>query len=204
MSSPRQKRTRSPSPMPRPRTELIRESGEKGSASTHWDQTKNRSSYTASRRWGTRTQNSGRGENKNGNKGKKPYNPFTIYAEYNAKHNTGKSYCGYYYHSTRIAKRGTDLVFNEAKQKFQAMQTDNKVEWGDVREILFWFKKTIDQQYRNMMWHFLNTECEKCQFWDDVYRKHIAQVNNEPAVPIQELTDEEMLQAAIEMDGASE
>lgn len=78
---------------------------------------------------------------------------------------------------------------------------DNKVEWKEVREMLFWFKKTMDQHYRNMMWHFLYTDCEKCNFWDDVYTKTVAHVDH---VAPQELTDEEMLRAAMEIDGSAE
>lgn len=110
------------------------------------------------------------------------------------------SYCGFYWHSTRLARKGTDLIFNLCKQEFQKRMNDNKVEWGDVREILFMLKKEMDQGYRNMLWHFRYTQCEKCTYWDDVYSKHLANVKSECP---QELTDQEMLEAASAMDGSA-
>lgn len=92
------------------------------------------------------------------------------------------------------------MIFDDMKKEFQSRCTENKIDWGGVREMLFKFKKTMDQQYRNMLWHFLNTDCEKCTYWDEVYRKHVANVEQSP----QEISDEDMLQAAMEVDGASE
>lgn len=92
------------------------------------------------------------------------------------------------------------MIFDDMKKEFQSRAKDNKVEWGDVRELLFKMKKTTDQWYRNMMWHFLYTECENCEYWDEVYRRHVANVE----CSSQEVSDEDMLKAAMEVDGASE
>ena len=86
---------------------------------------------------------------------------------------------------------------------FQKRWKDNKCEWKDVREILFGLKKVLDQGYRNMMYHFRHTQCEKCNYWDEVYKMHLANVSPSETEP-QELTDEEILAAAMEVDGAHE
>lgn len=87
------------------------------------------------------------------------------------------------------------------KQKFQEKANDGKIDWETCKELLFYFKKEQDQGYRNMMWHFKNTNCDKCDFWDDVYRTSTANVSVDP---IQEISDEECLKAAMEADGSSE
>lgn len=92
------------------------------------------------------------------------------------------------------------MIFDVMKKEFQSRCTENKLDWAGVREMLFHFKKTMDQQYRNMLWHFRNTKCEKCDYWDNVYCKHVANVEQSP----QEISDEDMLKAAMEVDGASE
>ena len=83
---------------------------------------------------------------------------------------------------------------------FQSKCCENKVEWVDVREILFEYKKHSDQKARNMLWHFRERACEKCVYWDDVYKRHIADVK--PECSQGEVTDEEMVQAAMEVDGS--
>lgn len=119
------------------------------------------------------------------------------FVKFKAKHNTELSFCGFHWHSWRLAKKGTDKVFDEMKAEFQSRCKEGKVEWVDVREMLFRFKKAMDKDYRSMMWHFRFTECEKCDFWDDVYKKHMANVYHEPP---QELTDEELLAAVQETE----
>nr|QWQ59405.1 NP1 [Bocaparvovirus sp.] len=119
------------------------------------------------------------------------------FVKFKAKHNTEMSFCGFHWHSWRLAKKGTDKVFDEMKAEFQSRCKEGKVEWVDVREMLFRFKKSMDKDYRSMMWHFKFTECEKCDFWDDVYKKHMANVYHEPP---QELTDEELLAAVQETE----
>lgn len=83
---------------------------------------------------------------------------------------------------------------------FQSRAHDNKIGWDDAREMLFQLKKTLDQWNRNMLWHFNKSQCEKCTYWNDVYEKHIANVNDSS----QEITDDEILQAAMEVDGSNE
>nr|QWQ59441.1 NP1 [Bocaparvovirus sp.] len=119
------------------------------------------------------------------------------FVKFKAKHNTEMSFCGFHWHSWRLAKKGTDTVFDDMKAEFQSRCKEGKVEWVDVREMLFRFKKAMDKDYRSMMWHFKFTECEKCDFWDDVYKKHMANVYHEPP---QELTDEELLAAVQETE----
>lgn len=128
------------------------------------------------------------------------YDPYKLYPAHEAKNNSGFGFCGYYWHSRRLAKRGTDWIFDEGRKQFQLKCKDNKCEWGDVREILFQLKKYIDQCNRNMMWHFRERNCEKCEYWDDFYKKHVANVEHNSKS--QEVTDEEMLAAAMEVDGS--
>lgn len=145
-------------------------------------------SYTASRHSTTATQI-------------KKHDPFKIFPAHAAKTGCSKAFCGYYWHSRRLAKKGTDWIYDEGKKMFQSKAKNNKVEWGEVREMLFSLKKMIDQSYRNMLWHFGKSECEKCNYWDEVYLKAIANVTNDSS---QEIDDEEMLQAAMEVDGSNE
>lgn len=119
-----------------------------------------------------------------------------------AEHKPDMGYCGFYWHSTRLARKGTDFIFTEGKQEFQKRAKDNKVEWGDVREILFLYKKTFDQLYRNMLYHFRNTDCKRCDYWDDVYLQHLAHVQSSD-LQNKEITDAEMLEVAMEIDGPS-
>lgn len=133
---------------------------------------------------------------------KKKTTPFEVFAQHKSLVGDTPGYCGFYWHSTRIAKKGTDYIFDVAQKQFQSAQSHNQIDWKACRNILFDFKKTIDQQYRNMFWHFRNGgECEKCVYWDDVYRMHLANVDS-ASVSQPEITDEEMLEAAMAVDGS--
>lgn len=78
---------------------------------------------------------------------------------------------------------------------------NNVVKWDDVREMLFDFKKHIDQKYRNMMYHFSRGgNCSKCEYWDNMYLQHLAQVET---TPTSEVTDQEMLDMAEQLDGSN-
>lgn len=127
--------------------------------------------------------------------------PFKLYPAHEAKHESGMGFCGYYWHSRRLAKRGTDWIFDEGKKMFQSKCTENKIEWNDCREILFTLKKYIDQCNRNMLWHFREGQCEKCDYWDKMYREHMANVDS--SNKSQEVSDKELLEAAMEMDGSN-
>lgn len=95
-----------------------------------------------------------------------------------------------------MARKGTEYIYNHSQMSFQKIAKNNVIEWDQCKELLFDFKKMIDQCYRNMMWHFSHGEgCMKCKYWDEVYSKHLARVN----VPT-ELTDQEMLDAVTEME----
>nr|WRQ19898.1 MAG: NP1 protein [Bocaparvovirus sp.] len=123
------------------------------------------------------------------------------FVKFKAANNEQRSFCGFYWHSWRLAKKGTDRVFDEMKKEFQSRCKDGKVEWADVREMLFKFKKCTDKDYRSMLWHFRFTSCEKCDFWDDVYKKHMANVHYDTP---QELTDAELLAAVEEAEASPE
>lgn len=111
-------------------------------------------------------------------------------------------WCGFYWHSTRIARDGTNLIFNSFKQMFQERQTDNKIDWTQCRDLLFMFKKELDTKYRNMFWHFTHArDCSKCRYWDDVYTKHMAGVS--PQGSEEEISDQDMMRAAEEVDASS-
>nr|AJC01336.1 non-structural protein [Human bocavirus] len=126
-------------------------------------------------------------------------NPYTVFSQHKASHPDAPGWCGFYWHSTRIARNGTNAIFNEMKQQFQQLQLDNKIGWDNARELLFSQKKSLDQQYRNMFWHFRNaSDCERCNYWDNVYRMHLAHVSSQ--TESEEITDEEMLSAAESME----
>lgn len=125
-----------------------------------------------------------------------------MFSEHRARSGCTESFCGFYWHSTRIANKGTNDIFNTMKQSFQSRAIDGKVDWEGTREILFEQKKTLDRYYRNMMYHFaLGGQCDKCIYWDDVYKKHLANVDTAPPA---DLTDEEILEAVMTADASSE
>ena len=41
------------------------------------------------------------------------------FVKFKAKHNTEMSFCGFHWHSWRLAKKGTDKVFDDMKAEFQ-------------------------------------------------------------------------------------
>ncbi|AEM37594.1 NP [California sea lion bocavirus 1] len=175
-------RSRSRSPL-----DSRRRSGERCSGSSRRDWRTNRSSFTASRT--SRTAKT---------------TPLDVFNRHRAETKTGLPLCGFYYHSTRLARRGTDMIFNITKPKFQEKAVDNKVTWDVVRELLFDFKKSMDQSYRNMLWHMARGgKCDKCEYWDQVYMQHLANVTS-PDVHMQDVSDEDMVSAAMEVDGTHE
>lgn len=130
------------------------------------------------------------------------HDPYKIFSAHEAKHQTGKGFCGYYLHSRRLAKFGTDYIYDQGKKDFQSKCSENKINWEQCKEIMFSFKKTLDQKYRNMLWHMRERGCEKCEYWDNVYKKHTAHV--ECSSDSQDITDEEMLSVCADMDGADQ
>lgn len=54
------------------------------------------------------------------------------------------------------------------------------------------------------MYHFRFTPCDKCVYWDDFYRQHIANVQPietvPPPSPLPEISDVEMLEIAESMN----
>ncbi|ATV81492.1 NP1 [Rhinolophus pusillus bocaparvovirus 2] len=114
------------------------------------------------------------------------------------------SFCGFYWHSTRLTRAGTDFIFNMCQEKFQARAVGGKINWDDCKEILFDLKRCMDEKYRKMMWHYSQGGiCSSCLYWDEQYR------NRDQPAPVPEVTDVEMLEAAqeveaMEVDGANQ
>ncbi|AEM37607.1 NP [California sea lion bocavirus 3] len=182
----REQRTRSRSRSRSP-PRCRRQNGGRCSASSRGDWRTNRSSSTASRRL----------------KGSKT-TPMEVFNRHKAETGINLSMCGFYWHSTRLARAGTDWIFNEGKPLFQSKCTNNLVSWDIVREMLFQFKKTMDQKYRNILYHGMRgADCDKCKYWDNVYLEHLANIETNDVV-MQDISDEEMLSAAMEVDGTHE
>nr|QBA84421.1 MAG: NP1 [Porcine bocavirus 3] len=129
-------------------------------------------------------------------------NPAQVFAEHRKREGIQFDFCGFYYHSTRIASKGTRYIFDMAKKDFQSVAKQNCVTWDQHRELLFTFKRCLDNMYRSMMYHFRFTDCQKCPYWDDVYRQHLANVTPIETVPPSplELSDVEMLEAVESMN----
>nr|ASC49359.1 NP1 [Dromedary camel bocaparvovirus 1] len=131
--------------------------------------------------------------------------PAFVFSEHRAQTGCELGFCGFYWHSTRLAKLGTNAIFDWGKKQFQSAAVDGRIGWDAFREILFGYKRLVDQPYRNMMWHFrMGEKCEKCEYWDEVYQKHLAHVDSNCDSPMDtssptdqntELTDQEMLEA---------
>lgn len=123
-------------------------------------------------------------------------------------HNPGApALCGFHWHATRLARVGTDFIFNVSQKDFQSKAVGGKCDWNECREMLFKLKKEIDQKYRNIMYHFSQGEkCDRCEYWDSMYKAHQAQVEIDNAMPSvsTEVSDVEMLELAesMEVDGA--
>ena len=130
-------------------------------------------------------------------------NPATVFSEHRKREGVEVDLCGFYYHSTRIAGKGTRWIFDVGKKEFQSVARQNCITWDQCRELLFTYKRCLDNMYRSMMYHFRFTECQKCPYWDDVYRQHLANVTpieTVPPSPLPELSDVEMLEAVESMN----
>nr|AHK26967.1 NP1 [Porcine bocavirus 3] len=130
-------------------------------------------------------------------------NPAQVFAEHRKREGIDLDFCGFYYHSTRIAGKGTRYIFDMAKKDFQSVARNNCITWDQHRELLFTYKRCLDNMYRSMMYHFRFTECHKCDYWDNMYRQHLAGVSPiETVAPssVGELSDVEMLEAVESMN----
>nr|AWW25130.1 NP1 [Porcine bocavirus] len=130
-------------------------------------------------------------------------NPAQVFAEHRKREGIDLDFCGFYYHSTRIAGKGTRYIFDMAKKDFQSVARNNCVTWDQHRELLFTYKRCLDNMYRSMMYHFRFTECHKCDYWDNMYRQHLAGVSPPETVApssVGELSDVEMLEAVEQMN----
>ena len=129
--------------------------------------------------------------------------PATVFMEPKKREGLDMDLCGFYYHSTRIAGKGTRWIFDVGKKEFQSVARQNCITWDQCRELLFTYKRCLDTMYRSMMYHFRFTECHKCDYWDDFYRQHLAGVTPPETVApssIGELSDVEMLEAVESMN----
>lgn len=156
-------------------------------------------------RKGSSSQNSGSlaGNRWKSSKMAKRQNPAQVFAEHRKREGLDLDFCGFYYHSTRIAGKGTQFIFDVAKKDFQSVARNNCITWDQHRELLFSYKRCLDHMYRSMMWHFRFTECHKCAYWDDFYRQHLAGVTPPETVApssVGELSDVEMLEAVEQMN----
>nr|QBA84453.1 MAG: NP1 [Porcine bocavirus 3] len=129
-------------------------------------------------------------------------NPAQVFAEHRKREGINLDFCGFYYHSTRIAGKGTRYIFDMAKKDFQSVARNNCVTWDQHRELLFTYKRCLDNMYRSMMYHFRFTECHKCDYWDDFYRQHLAGVTPPETVAPSSVgvSDVEMLEAVESMN----
>ncbi|AEX30512.1 NP1 gene product [Porcine bocavirus 5/JS677] len=133
----------------------------------------------------------------------KKQNPATVFMEHKKREGLDMDLCGFYYHSTRIAGKGTRWIFDVGKKEFQSVARQNCITWDQCRELLFTYKRCLDTMYRSMMYHFRFTECHKCDYWDDFYRQHLAGVTPPETVApssVGELSDVEMLEAVESMN----
>nr|AKH60195.1 NP1 [Porcine bocavirus] len=154
---------------------------------------------------GSSSQNSGSlaGNRWKSSKMAKKQNPATVFMEHKKREGLDMDLCGFYYHSTRIAGKGTRWIFDVGKKEFQSVARQNCITWDQCRELLFTYKRCLDTMYRSMMYHFRFTECQKCLYWDDFYRQHLAGVTPPETVApssIGELSDVEMLEAGESMN----
>nr|QBA84373.1 MAG: NP1 [Porcine bocavirus 3] len=129
-------------------------------------------------------------------------NPATVFMEHKKREGLDMDLCGFYYHSTRIAGKGTRWIFDVGKKEFQSVARQNCITWDQCRELLFTYKRCLDNMYRSMMYHFRFTECHKCHYWDDFYRQHLAGVSPIETIPPSSLgdSDVEMLEAVESMN----
>nr|AHK26997.1 NP1 [Porcine bocavirus 3] len=133
----------------------------------------------------------------------KKQNPATVFMEHKKREGLDMDLCGFYYHSTRIAGKGTRWIFDVGKKEFQSVARQNCITWDQCRELLFTYKRCLDTMYRSMMYHFRFTDCQKCLYWDDFYRQHLAGVTPPETVApssVGELSDVEMLEAVEQMN----
>nr|AGS15086.1 NP1 [Porcine bocavirus] len=156
-------------------------------------------------RKGSSSQNSGSAVGNPWKRGKmaKRQNPATVFSEHKKREGIDINFCGFYYHSTRVAGRGTQWIFDVGKREFQSVARQNCITWDQCRELLFTYKRCLDHMYRSMMWHFRFTPCDKCDYWDDFYRQHLAGVQPVETIspsPLPELSDVEMLEAVESMN----
>lgn len=154
----------------------------------------------AQSRWKTPTKRP-RSEDNAGPAPKKERRPILdLYLEHRAENPDVPSFCGTFYHTNRLVRTGTNLIFNKYYELFKGRCNDrNQMDWEGVKDLLFTFKHDMHEKYRNMMFHFAKERCEGCLYWDGFMRHYITvrnevekmEVDNPNYVP-----DCEMLQIA--------
>nr|AGS15058.1 NP1 [Porcine bocavirus] len=128
--------------------------------------------------------------------------PALVFAAHREREGIDLHFCGFYHHSTRIAGKGTRYIFDRAKKDFQSVARKNCTTWDQRRELLFTYKRCVDNMYRFMMHHCSFKDRQKRDYWDDMYRQQLAGVTPIEIVPpsVAELSDVEMLEAVESMN----
>ena len=96
-----------------------------------------------------------------------------FYLEHKAKHPNCPSFCGFFWHKSRLRRVGTDLIYGEMQTEFQKLCTNNKVSWEECKNLMFHYKHVLDQKYCNMMYHHRFTDCDNCRYWDGIWNEKI-------------------------------
>nr|QBA84376.1 MAG: NP1 [Porcine bocavirus 3] len=154
---------------------------------------------------GSSSQNSGSlaGNRWKSNKMAKPkQNPATVFMEHKKREGLDMDFCGFYYHSTRIAGKGTRYIFDVSLDTFQSVARQNCITWDQHRELLFTYKRCLDNMYRLVSLDTCIAGHLYCGYWDDFYRQHLANVTPIETVPPSsiEVSDVEMLEAVESMN----
>lgn len=129
--------------------------------------------------------------------------PYDLFSEHKASTGCKHDFCGFHYHSARLANLGTTYIYDIMQKKFQEKSTDNKIDWKITKEMLFALKKMLDQKYRNIMYHgMMGGNCHKCKYWDKIYTEYLSSraCNNESSL---EISDQEMLAVMESTNNAS-
>lgn len=123
-----------------------------------------------------------------------------LFLEHKAQEPDALPFCGIFYHSDRLVRTGTDLIFNKYQELFKGRCDDrNKMDWEHVKDLLFTFKHDLHYRYRNMFFHFGKERCDKCDYWDGFMRSLIAKNNDVEKMDVDKpnyVTDSEMSQIA--------
>lgn len=143
---------------------------------------------------------------------KKPYKkkdpsfrtPYDLFAEHKAATGCKHDFCGFHYHSARLANLGTSFIYDIMQKQFQEKAENNAINWSDTKELLFTLKKMLDAKYRNIMYHgMMGGHCHKCKYWDKIYTEYLSSRACNSNSSSFEISDQEMLAIMEESKNAS-